>query len=405
MLSDSRVSRHAETLGLHGFKVTVVCPLSERTDRVEERTGYEIRRVRSELFHRAVTLVKRRNPSQNSLRVTQPTAQHSLPSPTGKRSLAKLKQLITNAISILLLQLALIREARRIHAHVYCANDLDTLLIAVCAAAFDGKIVYDSHELWPDMLIGTPEFWKRMWRSWEGLLVGRADSVMTVNKFIADVLKSRFGIKPPIHVIYNCPPPIVGRQRVSVHRRRKFKIVLYHGGFQAERGLENLVKAAHQLLPDIILTFRGSGSIEGELKRLATGLPNVRFEPPVRMKEVVEAASQADVGVIPYLPTNLCNYYASPNKLFEYIQAGLAIAASDLPFMRKIILENDIGTVFDPSDPSSIAEALNRVTRTQELEHYRKNQVQVMKKFSWETESQRLLRLYGSFEPRSNSSS
>jgi len=396
MLNDPRVSRHAEALGVRGFKVTVVCPLSERTNRMEERTGYEIRRVRSELFDYVKTMVKRRNPSQTSPPKAQTASQPPPRLIARKKTLAWLKKVILTLVSILLLQLAMVREARRTRSHVYCANDLDTLPIALIAAGFDAKVVYDSHELWPDMLLGIPEFYRKILRSLEKISIKRTHAVMTVNELIADVLKSRYSIKCPVLVVYNTPATSGMNQPQRTNRDSK--IVLYQGLFMPERGLENLVKSSQYLLPDVRIVLRGYGGLESELRRLASRRRNVRFDRPVAMQELVKAAQSAHVGVVSYLPTNLCNYLASPNKLFEYIQAGLPIAASDMPFMRKIILENDIGVLFDPRDPESIARALNKATRTVELSRYRRNLTQVAEKYNWENESRKLLSLYSSFK-------
>jgi glycosyltransferase involved in cell wall biosynthesis len=169
---------------------------------------------------------------------------------------------------------------------------------------------------------------------------------------------------------------------------------LYQGRYAPERGLENLVRAAHHLLPDIGLVFRGYGPIEGELRALASGTKNVRFVQPVPMEQLVDAARDADVGIVSYLSSNLNNYLASPNKLFEYIHAGLPVAASDIPFIRKVVCENDIGAVFDPKDPLSIAESLNRVTRPRELLRHRKRIIAAAKKYSWQVEEKKLLRTY-----------
>jgi hypothetical protein len=82
---------------------------------------------------------------------------------------------------------------------------LDTLPIALIAAGFDAKVVYDSHELWPDMLLGIPEFYRKILRSLEKISIKRTHAVMTVNELIADVLKSRYSIKCPVLVVYNTP--------------------------------------------------------------------------------------------------------------------------------------------------------------------------------------------------------
>lgn len=388
MFSDSRVDRHAQTLAGCGFEVTVVCSTSDRTSAEERRNDFKIVRVRSGINDRmSATALRLRHMSGT-------TTPHQRLLSSKNKDLRWLVKLVLRTLRLTLFQLAMLRAARQINADIYCSNDLDTLLIGVVAKSHSSRLVYDSHELWPDMLIGVPEYGKTMLRFWEGILSRRADAVMTVNEFIADVLMSRYGLKPPIHVIYNCPTPTTHRNRAPERPNRRRKVALYHGGLTPERGLENLVRAARHLLPDIVLTFRGSGILEEELRNLASRLSNVRFEPPVKMKKVVDAASRADVGVIPYLPTNLCNYYASPNKLFEYIEAGLPIAASNLPFMKKIILENEIGTVFDPRDSFSIAEAINKMTRKPALDQYRRNVASAMRKYNWNVEKEKLLKVY-----------
>jgi len=388
MFSDSRVDRHARTLASHGFEVAVVCSASDRTSAKESRENFRILRVRSGINDRISAIAQRLRQMSGT------TTPHQRLLSSKNKDLKWVVKLVLRTLRLTLFQLAMLRAARRINADIYCSNDLDTLLIGVVAKGHSSRLVYDSHELWPDMLIGVPEYGKMILRSWEGILSRRADAVMTVNEFIADVLMSRYSLKPPIYVVYNCPTPATHRNRAPGRRNRRLKVVLYHGGLTPERGLENLVRAAHHLLPDIVLTFRGSGIIEGELRNLASGLSNVRFEPPVEMRQVVDAASRADVGVIPYLPTNLCNYYSSPNKLFEYIEAGLPIAASNLPFMKKIIFENEIGAVFDPRDPSSIAEVLNKMTRTPALNRYKRNITWVRRKYNWNVEMEKLVKVY-----------
>jgi glycosyltransferase involved in cell wall biosynthesis len=372
MMNDPRVARHAETLGAYGFRVTVVCTASPGTPEKEKRAGYEILRVGKRLGLALEDIAIRTGP-RSALRI-----------------LLRITQMMT-------LHFALFRAARKTEAHVYCANDLDTLLMGVLAAGSDTYLVYDSHELWPDMLIGVPEFVKRMLRAYEKLLINRADAVMTVNELIGQVLVSRYSVRVPIEIVYNCPSTETKQRKRRRLKGRRFKIALYQGHYAPERGLENLVRAAYHLLPDIELVFRGYGPVEAELRALASGTKNVRFVPPVPMEQMVDAAQDADVGIVSYIPSNLNNYLASPNKLFEYIHAGLPVAASDVPFMRRVVCSNDIGVVFDPTDPLSIAEALNRVTRPRELLRHRKRIMAAAERYSWQVEGKKLLHLYARF--------
>ena len=60
--------------------------------------------------------------------------------------------------------------------------------------------------------------------------------------------------------------------------------------------------------------------------------------------------------VVPYQATCLNNFICTPNKMFEYIAAGLPILANDLPEMRKFIAGYDIGHGFgDTHDAEKFA--------------------------------------------------
>lgn len=388
MVSDSRVARHAETLGRNGYEVIVVCLLTERTKPRESRRFYNVIRVKSNLLNRGYRVLgKGRTVRSDVVYGTRSVS---------KRLVGRLIVYAFRTVRIILQQLALLRAARRTRAHVYCANDLDTLLIARLAAGLSGRVVYDSHELWPDMLIGVSESFRHALRCMEGFLIRRVDAIITVNEFIAAVLARRYSVKSQIHVVYNCASTNASSGRMTPVKRSKgaVKIALYQGGFSEDRGLANVVLSAPYLSPDVVLVFRGWGDIEPELRALASGRRNVRFARPVAVERVVEAAARADVGIVPYLPTNLCNYYASPNKFFEYLSAGLPVAASDIPFMRKVITENKVGALFDPSDPRSIADAINRITRNGSLTRCRRNVASALRKYNWNTETRKLLRVY-----------
>jgi glycosyltransferase involved in cell wall biosynthesis len=386
MVNDPRVARHAETLGAHGFKVVVICPVSERTEPHEVRKTYEITRPRSALRETVLKLVARRDVSSRN-RDTKFSSYEGY----------GLMKLMVTTGSFFLTQLALLRTAKKQHAQIYCANDFDTLLVTILAAGLDRFVVYDSHELWPDMM-GAPEPVKTIARKIERILIGRADLVITVNELIAAELKSRYSLKRTPQVVYNCPKS--GSYRKRTKNPTRIKVALYQGLYAPERGLENLIEAADYLLPDVHLVLRGYGVTERELRSVAAGRRNVHFNRPVKMSELISVATEADVGLIPYLPTNLCNYFASPNKLFEYILAGLPVVASNIPFMRKVILENDIGALFDAREPRSIATAINLSTRDYVLRRQRANLASVAAKYNWNIESKKLLQAYASLSHR-----
>jgi glycosyltransferase involved in cell wall biosynthesis len=88
------------------------------------------------------------------------------------------------------------------------------------------------------------------------------------------------------------------------------------------------------------------------------------------------------------------NYFASPNKLFEYFQAGVPVVGSNLPFLRAVIIGSGVGHLFDASDPKSIAMAINAATRNERLKQLRINVLRVRGKYSWDEERKKLVGIF-----------
>jgi glycosyltransferase involved in cell wall biosynthesis len=301
------------------------------------------------------------------------------------------------AALIIVTRLWLYILALRVGADVYHCNDLDTLDVGAVMKITGKRLVYDSHELYVDQI--SPRSLRTLCFAFEKLLVKLADVVITVNPFIASELRRRYSIERMVHVVLNCPralPDQLARRRVA--NRSGVATVLYHGGLYPERGLENLVRASPRFKEHVRLILRGDGELEHTLKKLASGSHNVVFERGVPMDAVIDLATQADIGVIPYLPTNLNHIYCSPNKLFEYIQAGLAVVTSDFPFLREVVVGRSIGLVFDPLDPTDIAEKINQVADKRTLSGYKRNAVTIRGLYSWEHERAKLFAAYKNLE-------
>ena len=146
-------------------------------------------------------------------------------------------------------------------------------------------------------------------------------------------------------------------------------VVLYQGGLQPGRGLEDLV-AAVPALPPCHLVFIGGGRLLAALAGMAAerGLGRcVHFLPTVPLAELLAWTASADIGVQPIRNTCLNHLSTNSNKLFEYAMAGLPVVASDFPEIRRVVRENDIGLLFDPETPGALAAALGRLVADAEL--------------------------------------
>jgi glycosyltransferase involved in cell wall biosynthesis len=295
-------------------------------------------------------------------------------------------------------------RAVAVRADVYHAHDLNNLEVAYRAAKKLGaKLVYDAHELFPEMANRWVRLKKRAWGRLEGRLAPQTDLNVTVNDLIAEEMARRYGIAPPL-VVLNCPdlPPGFDpnarydliRERLGLPAERP--VVLYQGWMSEGRGLENLVRSAPLLARDAAVVFMGYGEYEAVLKKLAEGAEGrVHFIPAVPQRDLLAYCASADVGVIPYQAVDLNNYYTSPNKLFDFIQAALPIVASDLPFLHRVIVGDSLGVVAKLDAPEDYARAINDVLfRKDGGEGLKENLRRVASRYTWAEQGRKLVGAY-----------
>lgn len=288
-------------------------------------------------------------------------------------------------------------------ADVYHAHDLNTLPVAWRAKKrFGGKLVYDSHELYTE-ITGLSALERWLWRKVESLLIQDCESVLTVNESIAKELEKRYNVPRP-YVIMNCPKIIrfpvrqgnLIRQALDLDSHEP--IILYQGGFAPHRGLENLIEAMHYVSHGILVLL-GWGKLEENLRVRAKEScvlgTRVFFLPSVPQDQLLLWTASADIGVIPYQAVSLNNYYTLPNKLFEYIAAGLPVVTSDFPELQKIVEGYGLGSTFNPDDALDIARAIEYVLS--DPEHYaffKRNVQRAAEVFTWQNEEKKLLVIY-----------
>jgi glycosyltransferase involved in cell wall biosynthesis len=276
------------------------------------------------------------------------------------------------------------------------------------------RVVYDAHELYPDMLqeFGIQGSWpvQAHWKNLERRLVPRADAVVTVSDGLAAELTRRFGVKPV--VVRNVPPtvpigdPLRLRSELGLSDDPR-PLFLYQGVLIPGRGLVRLVEAV-ALVPGVVLAVQGFGPEEEEMRSRARELSvedRVRFMGRRAPVELHDYASGADAGVVIYERTTLNNYLAGPNKLYAYMMAGLPVASSDFPGLAEVVDGERVGVTFDPADASSIAAALSVLASDPDARSGMGARARHLAetRYNWDIEKLELLRLYEELATRSTS--
>ena len=264
---------------------------------------------------------------------------------------------------------------------IHC-HDLNTALIGLAAARGTGALcVCDFHEWysenvsWDDSKSGWgphPPLKRFIYRLTERLVLARADAVITVCESIARELSDQFSDgQRTVHVIRNIPPlaPPSGRYgslRTQLGIAKGKFLLLWQGGTGPSRLIEPIIRSL-QLAPDVVFVIRGPslehyGDGYRELARDVGVGDRLILLPPVPSSDVVDAAVGADAGIwtLPNISKNF--YFALPNKIFEYLAAGLPVLAANFPEARKLVEGLGVGLCFDPYQPQSIAQQLNRLS-------------------------------------------
>jgi len=405
---DARVLRQASTLAGAGYDVRVLAALDSTGQAFERRGGFRTIRVdrdprSSRAIRKALALLRRRRRGGDLPGARPGGSSEGRPGPYrwGTR--------LHSALGWLRFARGCARAARAEPAQVWVAHDLNTLPIAWSAKRrLGGRVLYDSHELFLERDTLAPETrlarWR--WRAIESLLTRRADRVMTVNGSIAGELSRRYGIARPT-VLLNAParrsqPSARRDARLRAGLAPETRVALFVGGLRRNRGLENLIEAAaHLERCAIVFVGPGEPTYVASLEALAAAngvSGRIRFLGPVPPEAVTSVAAAADLGVVPTENVGLNHYYSLPNKLFEYIAAGLPIVGSRFPEFEAVIERHRVGRTCDPADPADIAAAIEYVLDPDRHEALRQNARAAAEVLNWEAEAPKLLRVLRELE-------
>ncbi len=276
------------------------------------------------------------------------------------------------------------------------ANDWDALPVAAQAARRTrARVLFDAHEYTPGQT--APTWQDRLYVRYRVALLNRyfpsASGMITVSDGLQRLYRENFGWQSEI--ILNAPAYQPASFRpVDPEAVR----VVHHGGAQSSRHLEDLLSLAALLKPHYHLSLMLVPSDRAYLEHLKTlaaqvAPGRVSFVEAARPDGVVAALSSYDVGV-PWLRADCLNHLnALPNKFFDYVMAGAALAVPALPVMARLVEAHHNGVVADGLTVESLAERLNRLD-TLDINAFKQNSLSLARVMNAETEMDRLLSIY-----------
>lgn len=289
-------------------------------------------------------------------------------------------------------------------ASLLVSNDLDTLLPNYLIHKLKKlPIVYDTHEYFT----GVPELANRprvrnFWKSMERRIFPKLKHVITVNESIAALYSKEYG--NDIMVVRNIPEK---SKNVAVATKSELgfpadkKIILLQGaGINVDRGAEEAIEAM-QYIDDAILVILGDGDVVEELKSRAAkmGLERkVQFIPRQVPEKLCEYTTKADIGITLDKDTNVNYRYSLPNKLFDYIHAGVPVLASPLIEIKKVVEKYNVGCFIENHEPRHIAEKMKQMLEDQNArEKWKTNLQYAASELNWENEKKTLIELYSQY--------
>jgi glycosyltransferase involved in cell wall biosynthesis len=287
---------------------------------------------------------------------------------------------------------------------ILVSNDLDTLLANFLVSRLRKKpLIYDSHEYFTE----TPEvinrpFVRGTWSTIEKWIFPKLKYVFTVNQSLAEIFSKKYGVD--VKVVRNVPRK---RNQVSKTTRKELglpadkPIILLQGaGINIQRGAEELVMAM-QYLDDVLLLIIGGGDVLPDLYRLTDELgltQKIRFLPRQSFEKLYEYTAKTDLGLTLDKDTNLNYRYSLPNKLFDYIHAGVPVLATPMVEIKRIIDEYKVGDTIESYEPEKIAAKIrSMISDKEKLRYWKENCKFASSQLCWENEKKVVEDVYREF--------
>jgi glycosyltransferase involved in cell wall biosynthesis len=311
------------------------------------------------------------------------------------------------------------RAAGAARADILMTRDLGVAaLFCAIPRAMRPPVVYESHGYAPEVAAALPELVATARKPSPGKLARlgrreadvwrRAEGYVTITAALAKELSGRLGTREHIAVIPDGARVKEGDTRQFSREPREESsvpvspapVVAYAGHLYPWKGVDVLLEALSRV-PDAQGLIVGGHGAEPDLARLQELARRLGIGPRVTFTGLVEPARvsgllhRARVLVLPNPASAISLRYTSPLKLFEYLAAGRAIVASDLPSIREVVHDGVEAVLVAPGDPDALARGIRRVLDDPDLaDRLAGAAAALAPEYSWARRAERLEALF-----------
>jgi glycosyltransferase involved in cell wall biosynthesis len=287
------------------------------------------------------------------------------------------------------------KKALELNGDIYHLHDPELLRIAFRLKRGGKKVIYDAHEDLPRQISGKSYLPVKgliafLTEIIEDFVSARLTGVLAATPFIAERFKK---INPNTIDINNFPLESE-IQFIAETGIQKENNVCFIGGISPIRGTKELVDA--MALTDCQLALAGEIPFDFRTTLIeSAGWENVHELGFVDRNTSMLIKQKAIAGIVTFLPfPNHVN--AQPNKIFEYMAAGLPVIGSNFPMWHDLLEKNKCGICVDPADPKAIAKAITYLkTHPEEAKAMGENGKRLVQEtYNWKAEEKKLFEFY-----------
>lgn len=258
------------------------------------------------------------------------------------------------------------------------------------------KLIYDTHELETETsgLRNPAKFINKLT---ERVTIRLFSHVFVVSPSIENWYKNVYKISN-VTTLLNCPYP-AKIEKTSLLRNElsisdQSIIFIYQGGLAKARGMDLLLTAFKEINdPGYVIIFMGFGEFEQPIKVASAEYSNIFFRKAVTTSELLKYTASADVGVHTIKNTCLNHNYCLPNKLFEYLIAGIPCIVPDLKEMKSYIEKNKVGYLFKQESKEDLIRVIKQMGQA-DISQFNEPIRVAQAEYNWKEEEKKMIRVY-----------